>query len=89
MGKTKKHDEYAVIILAHLQEMLSGESENKIDIEELADDKNATAFFHALANLAPTIIYQKLTGQEVDIVEFNHIANRMCFQFANPSPLRG
>lgn len=80
--KTELHDEYAVKILSHLQEMFDGESDNHIDPKEFADEKKATAFIHALANMVPCMVYNKLTaGEETDLIGFNHIANRLCFQF--------
>lgn len=82
--KLELHEDYAVKIMDHLQEMFdeNSESTHKIDLAELADDpKKATAFIHALANIAPTVIYQKLTGEETDMIGFNHTANRLVFQF--------
>ena len=75
-----KQQEYTEKILDQLQQLFSEENENKINISELEDNTNASDFFHALANLAPTVVYTKLTQKEVGTLDFNHIANRLCFQ---------
>lgn len=50
--------------------------------EELEQDDNMTEFSHALLNLAPMMIFQKLTGNNGNILELNHIANQLVFQFS-------
>jgi len=50
--------------------------------EELKQDSNATEFFHALSNLVPAMFYNQFTSDEkVNILEFNHIANHLIFQY--------
>lgn len=49
---------------------------------ELTDDE-ATMLIHVMANVVPARLYNKLTGDDVDILEFNHNANRLIMQFAN------
>ncbi|MFD2600770.1 hypothetical protein [Flavobacterium suzhouense] len=75
-----KQQEYTEKILGQLQQLFSEENENRINISELEDNSNASDFFHALANLAPTVVYTKLTQKEIGTLDFNHIANRLCFQ---------
>ncbi|MDV6169565.1 hypothetical protein R1T16_14105 [Flavobacterium sp. DG1-102-2] len=77
-----KQEEYTIKILDQLQVLFNEENENRIDIKELEDNANAGDFFHALANLAPTVVYGKLTEKEIGTLDFNHIANRLCFQNA-------
>jgi hypothetical protein len=77
-----KEHEYALKIVETLNQLFNEDSEVKIDLQDFNDDANATAFFHALANLAPAFIYQRLTESRVDALEFNHIANKLVFQFA-------
>lgn len=83
--KTKPHEDYAVKIMAHLQDMFdeNSECEHKINLRELVDDpEKATAFVHSLANIVPTLIYQTLTGNsDIDLLGFNHQANRLIVQF--------
>jgi hypothetical protein len=75
-----KQQEYTEKILDQLQQLFSEENENRINITELENNDNASDFFHALANLAPTVVYTKLTQKEIGTLDFNHIANRLCFQ---------
>jgi len=80
-NKTKQ-EEYTIKILDQLQHLFDEANENRIDIKELEDNTNAADFFHSLANLAPTVVYSKLTEKEIGTLDFNHIANRLCFQNA-------
>lgn len=83
MKQREKQDEYAIKIMAQVQEMFSEDCENYIDPNELAEDDNATDFMHALATVAPAMIIGRLTGEQYDALEFNHMANRICAQKSN------
>jgi hypothetical protein len=74
--------EYAVKIAAQLQEIFNEGSENYIDLQKLMTDNTATDFMHALANIVPAMVYNKLTGEELNSLDFNHIANKLCFQYS-------
>lgn len=80
-GQEKLEYQYAVKIVSQITEMFEEECDNNIDKEDLLDSEKATAFLHALANIAPNLIYQRLTGDEQDLLGFNHIANRLAYQF--------
>lgn len=75
--------QYAAIIRGAIAEMLNEDSESdyKIPLSDFDDEDKATAFLHALANVVPCDIYKKLTQDDIDILGFNHIANRLIFQF--------
>lgn len=75
-----KQQEYTVKILEQLQQLFETGCENHIDIKELENNSNASDFFHALANLAPAVVYNKLTKNNAGTLDFNQIANRLCFQ---------
>jgi len=77
-----KQEEYTLKILDQLQQLFEDSNENRIALKELEDNANAADFFHALPNLVPTVIYSKLTQKEIGTLDFNHIANRLCFQNA-------
>jgi hypothetical protein len=77
----KKEDEYAVKLIQAVKSVFDEESENYIDPEEFEDSDNTTAFMHALANMMPCQMYRGLTADKVNILEFNHIANKLAFQF--------
>lgn len=76
-----KAEQYAAKITAHLAEMFEGDCEHKIDLSELGEGNNATDFTHALANIAPNLFINRLTGQRKNLLQFNHMANHLCFQY--------
>ncbi|MNK40613.1 hypothetical protein D3C87_592630 [compost metagenome] len=75
-----KQEEYTLKILEQLQNLFEEENENRINITDLEDNNNAADFFHSLANLAPAVVYSKLTQKEVGSLDFNQLANKLCFQ---------
>ena len=79
--QNEKWAQYAAQITAAIAEMFEEGSDNHIDQQELMEDDNLTQFFHALANAAPTMLYCKITGDDKTNLEFNYIANTLCFQF--------
>jgi len=80
-----KQDEYAVKILSVLQDhIFSEEGDQYISLEELKEGDNLTLFHHALVNIVPTQFYNTITGKNKDILEMNHNANKLCFQFCQP-----
>ena len=76
-----KWAEYSVKITKALSELFNPDNPNHIDLEELKKDNNTTEFFHALANAVPTRLYNQITGSDENLIEFNHVANILCFQF--------
>jgi len=84
MKKEEKDVEYASKIMEALSELLAedSDSEFKIDLDEFKDDDNLTAFFHALANLVPSYFYGKFTGEKLQSLDFNYIANKLCVKYA-------
>jgi hypothetical protein len=75
--------QYAALIQSHIADMLDPDSESdyKIDMNEFGDEEKATAFLHALSNIVPCNMYRNLTGEDCDMLGFNHIANRLVVQF--------
>lgn len=82
MKKQSKSDTYAILIASQIGQLFEENAENYIDLSELADDDNATHFMHALANLVPTLFYNKFTDDPVNMLQFNHIANQLIFQYS-------
>ena len=78
----EKQNEFAIKILAGINSVFEKGSENLITKEDLLYGDNLTHFFHALAKIAPAMVYGKLTGEEVNSLDFNHIANKLCFQYS-------
>ncbi|MCO6147507.1 hypothetical protein [Flavobacterium sp. NRK1] len=77
-----RQEEYTLKILDQLQQLFEESNENRINIADMEDSQSAADFFHALANLAPTVVFSKLTQKEIGTLDFNHIANRLCFENA-------
>ncbi len=77
----EKYLQYAGVITAAISSMFEEDSEWVIDKKELMEGDNLTHFMHALANLAPTYLFNNLTGDDKNILEFNHIANHLCFKY--------
>ncbi|WP_448607191.1 hypothetical protein [Paenimyroides ceti] len=73
--------EYAAKLYAHIMDIFDEESEYYIPIKEFSENDNITVFFHALSNIVPCKIYTTLTKKEKDLLGFNHLANRILFQF--------
>ena len=70
-----KDAEYAKVIYDKIVQIVKED-------DSISEGKNATAFFHALANIVPTLFYNQLTGSDVNSLEFNHIANKLVFQYS-------
>ena len=83
MAQTEKHLQYAAMLSGKIAEIFDAESEYHIDQEELQEGDNLTHFFHALANVMPTHLFNKITGDDKNNLEFNHIANQLVFQYSN------
>lgn len=79
--QNEKYPYYATLIAAKLQELFDKDDACGIDLQELIEDDQITEFMFAVACVAPAFIYNKFTQQDVDYLEFNHIANKLCFQF--------
>lgn len=77
--ESEKLNEYAAKVFSHITEMFNEECEYYIDREEL----DLTLFFHALSTMAPNVLFNRLTNSDKNNLEFNHLANQLCFQFSN------
>jgi hypothetical protein len=82
MAQTEKQLQYAAMLSGKIAEIFDEESEYHIDQEELQEGDNLTHFFHALANIMPNHLYNKITGDDKNNLEFNHIANQLVFQYS-------
>lgn len=78
--ENKKATQYSVVILSKLGEIFE---EDETILEEMGEGTNATDFIHALANIVPVHFYNQLTNEGLQMLEFNHLANRLCFQNAS------
>jgi hypothetical protein len=77
----KKSTEYAAKITQKIAELIyNDDDELFIGLQELNKDDNLTEFIHAMATEAPCFLYNKLTGDDKNALEFNHLANQLVFQ---------
>jgi len=76
--KQQKVLDYTTVLLKKFQE---ASEEGEIDLEELGEGDTLNLLFHALANVMPCLAINELTGNEYDLLEFNHIANKLIFQY--------
>lgn len=44
-------------------------------------ENDFTSFMHTIANVVPTNIFNTLSSENANYLEFNHIANKLCFQY--------
>lgn len=77
-----KENEYAMKILHVLGTLFNEDNDVFIDKNDFKDGDNLTDFIHALGNVAPTRMYDLLTGNDTDTLSFNHIANHLVFQYS-------
>jgi len=77
----KKWIKYATLVQSQIGAMFEEESENYIDISEFTDGENIKQFIHAISTVVPASIFEKLTGEQKNHLEFNHVANGLCFEY--------
>jgi hypothetical protein len=80
----EKSLDYSQIIGDKFSELFVADAEGntKIDYDDFQDGDNLNHFIHALGNIVPTIFFRNLTGNiDVSILDFNHIANKLCIQY--------
>jgi hypothetical protein len=80
MTKHEKQLHYAQMLIGKISQVFEENPDFYIDEKELVDQENFYAFFHVLANLVPTHIFNKFANQKMDILQFNHFANILCFE---------
>ena len=78
--KPTQEEKYALMIAEKIKELVT---ELHDDFEE--NGENATIFFHCLSTVAPNYIYSAMTSQRISNLEFNHLANTLCFQYSKSS----
>ena len=83
MPQENKSIEYAAKIQFQIMELFNPETEGAsthIDMKEFNDEKNLKAFLHGLT-MASTNLFNKLVQEDKNFLEFNHVANLLCFEF--------
>ena len=78
------HEYQLKIIAALIEGCFDDEGgDNYISVSEMKESKTLSEFFHALANCVPVFFYTQFVDDKVNLLDFNHIANKLCFQFLN------
>lgn len=77
----KNLDNYTILIQSAVYGMFEEGNENYVNKTELEDPEKATAFLFALSTLVPGLMYNTLTGENLNALHFNHVANHMCFDY--------
>ena len=74
----KNQMQYYAKIAGALNSIFDKESEYYIDL--YSEEFNANDFFHVLATRVPQLIFAKITNNELDPLEFNHVCNKLIMQ---------
>ncbi|MDQ6479822.1 hypothetical protein [Dyadobacter sp. LHD-138] len=77
----EKPYQYAAIITTHLATLFQEENSFSLDMKEITDPENFKAFLHALSSVVPCRMYNEFTGGDKNHLEFNHLANQLCFEY--------
>ena len=75
-----KQNHYFIKVCDAINCIFDEDSEHYIDLEDMMEGDNATDFFHAIGNMLPTHIYNTLTSNDSNTLDFNHIANKLIHQ---------
>ena len=78
----EKHIDYAVKLGMAVATVFDEKSDYHIKQSDFENDDNLKAFLHALANIVPNQMYETLTGEDKNNLEFNHIANHLVFEYS-------
>ena len=80
--KEEKWAIYSSTIVGALSELLNEDSEYFIDLDEVEEDGGTTEFVHALLNAAPAFFSNQIFNTPSNLLASNHVANKLCFQYA-------
>ena len=82
MREIEKNIEYASLINSAIFNLFRNDEEQEychLELDELNKNDNATEFFIGYLK-AGTVIFNELTGQDRNNLEFTHILNQLCVQ---------
>ena len=79
--EVKPYMRYAMILSQAVAEVFNEDSEYYIDLEEVESNGESTEFAHALLNVMPSIVSSDLLGTPSNLIDSNHVANKLCFQY--------
>lgn len=52
-----------------------------IELEDLADPAKVKMLLHVISTVYPNHLYNRLTEDDINNLEYNQLANRLCFEF--------
>ena len=84
MTNDDKIQQYTIKLLSIISEGLIEDEQLQEELQE-DDGDNLTMFIHALANCVPSTMFNRLTGDSKNWLEFNHLANSLIFQYSKKS----
>lgn len=77
--------QYAAQLNSNLIDVIKNpENENFIDINEFVTDEENLKRFLMANHMALTNLFNKLTGNDLNYLKFNHTMNELCFEFMIP-----
>lgn len=79
--ENEKYLRYAVLVTEKIGELLQDDLQSELEDDTL----DLTQFFHALSTVAPTRMFNEMTGDSQDNLGYNQLMNRLCFQFGTKS----
>ncbi len=74
----KKQMQVTAKILEVINELI-----NEDDNVKKMIDEDLTDFIHVITNHVPTMIFNRMTGDDKNLLQVNHIGNQLCFQYMN------
>lgn len=85
MAKQERYPEFAAVILDKIAPLFDTDSDDfTYSLQQLSDDEELTEFIFALACVVPAMFYNEIAGEDKNYLQFNHLANQLCFQFTKP-----
>lgn len=75
-----KSDQKQMQVTAKILEVLN-ELINEDDTVKQMVHEDLTDFIHVITNHVPTMVFNKMTGDDKNLLQVNHIANQLCFQY--------
>ncbi len=78
-SEEKLLNEYGAKVIQALLTIFDEESEYYID----KSSSDLTILFHAISTTAPNVLFNRLTGDNKNNLEFNQLMNQLVFQYSN------
>ena len=79
-AENPKYLEYAALIQRAVAEAIENDEQVK---EELMVEENFKHFLHAFSTVVPCHLFNSVSADKKNHLEFNHIANHLCFELSN------